>query len=272
MHGMHARLPKHFVLEERLERYRDAIEPDPYHWRGHWTSACAPAGATPFREVRLDLGCGKGSFTVEAARREPDVLFVGMDSEPVCIAYAAQRARAASSQRGCLSPDGHAHPRDVCRGRAPRRISILPRPSPQARATCAWSTRALDGLPPRAGAWRRGLPAHRQPAAARVCPHPSGGLPAIAGPLALGLMPAHALSLPPASTSCASARREPRSSPSLARLGARAKDPRQTAGDEPGLLHSAGPLPLTARPTACRPRSRTCATAPPAPAGTGATA
>ena len=92
MHGMHARLPKHFVLEERLERYRDAIEPDPYHWRGHWTSACAPAGATPFREVRLDLGCGKGSFTVEAARREPDVLFVGMDSEPVCIAYAAQRA------------------------------------------------------------------------------------------------------------------------------------------------------------------------------------
>ena len=41
MHGMHARLPKHFVLEERLERYRDAIEPDPYHWRGHWTSACA---------------------------------------------------------------------------------------------------------------------------------------------------------------------------------------------------------------------------------------
>ena len=92
MHGMHARLPKHFVLEERLERYRDVIEPDPYHWRGHWASACAPAGAPPFREVRLDLGCGKGSFTVEAARREPDVLFVGMDSEPVCIAYAAQRA------------------------------------------------------------------------------------------------------------------------------------------------------------------------------------
>ena len=42
MHGMHARLPKHFVLEERLERYRDAIEPDPYHWRGYWASACAP--------------------------------------------------------------------------------------------------------------------------------------------------------------------------------------------------------------------------------------
>ncbi len=91
MHGMHARLPKNFVLEERLEKYGAVIEADPYTWRGRWASACAPVGAEAFREVRLDLGCGKGSFTVEAARREPDVLFVGMDSEPVCIAYAAQR-------------------------------------------------------------------------------------------------------------------------------------------------------------------------------------
>ena len=88
---MHARLPKHFVLEERLERYRDCIEADPYAWAGRWAAACAPVGGEAFGEVRLDLGCGKGSFTVEAARREPDVLFIGMDSEPVCIAYAAQR-------------------------------------------------------------------------------------------------------------------------------------------------------------------------------------
>lgn len=91
MHGMHARLPKNFVLEERLERYGAVIEADPYTWRGRWVCACAPVDGAAFREVRLDLGCGKGSFTVEAARREPDVLFIGMDSEPVCIAYAAQR-------------------------------------------------------------------------------------------------------------------------------------------------------------------------------------
>ncbi len=91
VHGMHARLPKNFVLEERLEKYGRVIEADPYSWRGKWAQACAPAGGEAFREVRLDLGCGKGSFTVEAARREPDVLFIGMDSEPVCIAYAAQR-------------------------------------------------------------------------------------------------------------------------------------------------------------------------------------
>lgn len=96
MHAMHARLPKHFVLEERLERYADAIEPSPADWRGLWAEACHPLDpARPharFGEVRLDLGCGKGTFSVESARREPDVLFVGMDYEPICIAYAAQRA------------------------------------------------------------------------------------------------------------------------------------------------------------------------------------
>ena len=90
MHGLHIRLPKNFVLEERLERYADAIEPNPYAWRGVWARVCAPVGSPAYREVRLDLGCGRGSFTVEMARREPGVLFIGMDSEPICIAYAAQ--------------------------------------------------------------------------------------------------------------------------------------------------------------------------------------
>lgn len=96
-HGMHARLPKNFVLEERLERYARAIELAPAAWRGRWAEGCWPGiGARQdqpprFREVRLDLGCGKGTFAVESARREPDVLFVAMDSEPICVAYAAQR-------------------------------------------------------------------------------------------------------------------------------------------------------------------------------------
>ena len=90
-HALHARLPKNFVLAERLERYGRVIELDPAAWRGRWARACAPFGSAPFNEVRLDLGCGKGGFAVEAARREPDVLFVAMDSEPFCVAYAAQR-------------------------------------------------------------------------------------------------------------------------------------------------------------------------------------
>lgn len=100
-HGLHARLPKNFVLEERLERYGRVIELDPAGLRGWWAEACCPSigtdggdesAAAPrrFSEVRLDLGCGKGAFSIESARREPDVLFVAMDAEPICVAYAAQ--------------------------------------------------------------------------------------------------------------------------------------------------------------------------------------
>lgn len=95
MHALHARLPKHFVLEERLERYADAIEVRPEAYAGHWAEACCPLGPQGlrrFREVRLDLGCGKGGFTAEMARRHPDVLFIGVDFEPICIAYAAEKA------------------------------------------------------------------------------------------------------------------------------------------------------------------------------------
>ena len=91
MHGIHARLPKNFVLEERIERYSDAIELVPEALAGRWAEACAPIGGTAFREVRVDLGCGKASFLCESAAREPDVLFVGIDGEPICVVYAAQR-------------------------------------------------------------------------------------------------------------------------------------------------------------------------------------
>ena len=112
----HIRTPKNFVLEDRLERYAAAIEQRPEIYRGHWGEACAPCGdatcgGTPccsaprgytpcssaprgytpgFGRVPLDLGCGKGAYLVARAQREPDALFIGMDTEPICIAYAAQ--------------------------------------------------------------------------------------------------------------------------------------------------------------------------------------
>lgn len=155
MGKMHARMPRNFVLEERLERYGRAIEPDPAHWRGQWAEACfpslgrtagdaraagsaeaardarsgdavsagkkddtcgarsaigpRPSSALPapvgrFRAVHLDLGCGKGSFLAACAHREPDALFIGMDAEPVCIAYAAQRICAAGLANAVAVP------------------------------------------------------------------------------------------------------------------------------------------------------------------------
>lgn len=92
---MHARMPKNFVLEERIERFADAIEISPETYRGAWARACHPLvpghGDQAFRRVHLDLGCGKGAFIVEMARRHPDTLFLGVDIEPVCIVYTAQK-------------------------------------------------------------------------------------------------------------------------------------------------------------------------------------
>jgi len=106
MHALHARLPKNFVLEERLERYADSIEASPERWAGRWAEACHPLGSerTSFDEVRLDMGCGKGAFTVEAAAAEKSVLFVGIDFEPICIAYAAQKAEESGLDNVIFSP------------------------------------------------------------------------------------------------------------------------------------------------------------------------
>ena len=41
MGAVHVRTPKNFVLEERLERYADAIETNPEAYVGDWRAACA---------------------------------------------------------------------------------------------------------------------------------------------------------------------------------------------------------------------------------------
>lgn len=46
----------------------------------------------PYVAVVLDLGCGKGEYTVECAAARPDVLFVGLDVDGVCVMRAAERA------------------------------------------------------------------------------------------------------------------------------------------------------------------------------------
>lgn len=103
MHALHARVGKHFDLAQKIQRNHHYIEEHPESLRGKWATWAAPCQAdstgaqlklSSFREVRLDLGCGKGSFTLAKALREPDVLFLGMDAEPLCIALAAEKAAA----------------------------------------------------------------------------------------------------------------------------------------------------------------------------------
>ena len=80
------RKPKN--LEARFEWYAPVIEADPASCAGAWAARHMPGA----REVRLDLGCGKGSFALRSAAAEPDVLFVGMDVDRICVAMSAKAA------------------------------------------------------------------------------------------------------------------------------------------------------------------------------------
>ncbi|WP_234346338.1 tRNA (guanosine(46)-N7)-methyltransferase TrmB [Collinsella provencensis] len=86
-------MPKNFVLDQRIERAADAIETNAAAYRGRWAEACFPLcaeGVSRFERVHLDLGCGKGAYIAAMAKRHPTTLFIGMDSEPVCVVHAAQ--------------------------------------------------------------------------------------------------------------------------------------------------------------------------------------
>jgi tRNA (guanine-N7-)-methyltransferase len=45
------------------------------------------------REVRVELGCGKGRFTAETAKCEPDVLFIAIEMVPDAMVVAMERCR-----------------------------------------------------------------------------------------------------------------------------------------------------------------------------------
>jgi tRNA (guanine-N7-)-methyltransferase len=126
-------LPDDFVLGEYLERYADHIAADPARYAGRWATSWRPHGGA-WREVRLELGCGKGAFAVGSALAQPDVLFVGIDVDRVCIAVAARVAaeRAAANAVFAAYDDGQ-----LARLFAPGELSRVylnfPTPHPKGR-------------------------------------------------------------------------------------------------------------------------------------------
>ena len=83
------RLHKGFSLEKRMEGAKAALEFDPSARRGAWRLWAPEGGMRPdgeaFSRVVLDLGCGKGEYTVARAEADPETLFVGIDVDPVCV-------------------------------------------------------------------------------------------------------------------------------------------------------------------------------------------
>ena len=70
-----------------MERCAAMLISDPASMRGHWKDEMPEA-----REIRLEIGCGKGRFTVETAAAEPDVLFVAIERVADAMVIAMERA------------------------------------------------------------------------------------------------------------------------------------------------------------------------------------
>ena len=61
-------------LAPRMEACESVWIHDPEALRGNWRSLMPDC-----RELRVEVGCGKGKFTVETAEAEPDVLLIAIE-------------------------------------------------------------------------------------------------------------------------------------------------------------------------------------------------
>ncbi len=82
------RMRKKPNLIPRLEACSGIIVTDPKERRGRWRELMPGA-----REIHLELGCGKGRFTVGTAQADPEVLLVAVERVPDAMVIAAERAR-----------------------------------------------------------------------------------------------------------------------------------------------------------------------------------
>ncbi|NLC72605.1 MAG: tRNA (guanosine(46)-N7)-methyltransferase TrmB [Ruminococcaceae bacterium] len=81
------RMRKKVNLIPRMERCSALLENLPEENCGAWLKKFPK-----FKELRLELGCGKGGFTVKTAKNEPDVLFVAVEKVPEALVVAMERA------------------------------------------------------------------------------------------------------------------------------------------------------------------------------------
>ena len=84
------RMRKKKNLLPRMEACRACQVQDPFAMRGHWRELMPDA-----RALRVELGCGKGRFTVGTAQAEPDVLLIAVEKVPDAMVVAMERAQAA---------------------------------------------------------------------------------------------------------------------------------------------------------------------------------
>ena len=83
---MRARKKKHGA--ERRAACDEFFIHDPYEHKGKWHEVFGNDG-----EIRVEIGCGKGRFILESAKKFPDVNFIGIEKVPDIIMLAAEKLK-----------------------------------------------------------------------------------------------------------------------------------------------------------------------------------
>jgi len=73
-------------LDSRLEKCSLLLVAKPEENRGLWLKKHA------FKDLHIELGCGRGLFTTESAKTQPDVLFVALEKTANVLVIAMERA------------------------------------------------------------------------------------------------------------------------------------------------------------------------------------
>lgn len=82
------RMRKMKNLQPRLAAAGEYRIENPEDYRGRWRSLLPEA-----RELRVEVGCGKGKFTVETAQAEPDVLIIALERVPEAMVIGMEQAK-----------------------------------------------------------------------------------------------------------------------------------------------------------------------------------
>lgn len=83
------RMRKKPNLAARMDRCAALLIQNPLEMRGRWRDLYPAA-----REIRLEIGCGKGRFSAETAEQNPDILYIALERVPDAMIVAMERCQA----------------------------------------------------------------------------------------------------------------------------------------------------------------------------------
>ena len=84
-----ARMRKKKNIPERMRACASYWFPVAVRNRGHWREMC---GFSPETKLYLEIGCGRGTFAIETAKRHPEICYIAVEKDESVILSAIEKA------------------------------------------------------------------------------------------------------------------------------------------------------------------------------------